>query len=231
MSLNSRLGKVLLKFLRVEIGIALIIARYFLGFVGLPLIPRYSFYGLYWKGYFLPGWVAFLLLTVGFFVLYIFDRKAFSDRIKGRILARTFIVILSVWLVIEGIGFGILASSFDWFSDYGTEFYIPKTWEERVHQQLAFAISILGLFSGGLLFFDGLGAPFIFDIWARPLPSKQGISLEEARKKYPKDLFDRYVREYPHNPEGVLEWHINKKMKEGKTREQAIKELMHVLLH
>ena len=62
-------------------------------------------------------------------------------------------------------------------------------------------------------------------IWDRPLPSKQGIDYEEAWKKYPKALFNRYVRQYPHNPEGVLEWHIHKKMKEGKTREQAIEEL------
>ena len=49
----------------------------------------------------------------------------------------------------------------------------------------------------------------------------------ETQMKYPKDLLDKYVRQYPHNPEGVLEWHIHKKMKEGKTREQAIKELLH----
>ena len=210
--------------MRVEVGIVLIFARYFLGFFG----PALRFYGPFEKGYIRPGWLAFLLLTVGYFVFYIFDRKAFSDRIKGRVLARIFIVILSVWLVLEGIGFGILASSFDWFRDYGTEFYIPKTWEERVHQQLAFAISISGLFSGGLLFFDGLGAPFIFDIWAHRLPSKQAIGFEEAWKKYPKDLFNKYVRQYPHNPEGVLEWHIHKKMKEVKTREQAIKELENI---
>ncbi len=56
-------------------------------------------------------------------------------------------------------------------------------------------------------------------------PLKQGIDLEEALKKYPRTLFDKYVRQYPHNPEGVLEWHIHKKMNEGKTREQAVKEL------
>jgi hypothetical protein len=33
------------------------------------------------------------------------------------------------------------------------------------------------------------------------------------------------MERYPHNPEGVLKWHIHKKMKEGKTREQAIEEL------
>ena len=44
-------------------------------------------------------------------------------------------------------------------------------------------------------------------------------------KKYPEDLITKYQRLYPHNPEGVLEFHISRRMKEGKTREQAIKEL------
>jgi len=44
-------------------------------------------------------------------------------------------------------------------------------------------------------------------------------------KRYPKDLIIKYQRMYPHNPKGVLEYHISRKIKEGKTREQAIKEL------
>ena len=56
-------------------------------------------------------------------------------------------------------------------------------------------------------------------------PVKKGIAFEEAWKKYPKDLFAKYIEKYPHNPTGVLEWHIDKKMKEGKTREQVIEEL------
>jgi len=40
------------------------------------------------------------------------------------------------------------------------------------------------------------------------------------------NLLVKYRRRYPHNPEGVLEFHISKRMKEGKTREQAIKELV-----
>jgi len=44
-------------------------------------------------------------------------------------------------------------------------------------------------------------------------------------EKYPKDLITKYQRLYPHNPEGVLEFHISRRMKKGKTREQAIKEL------
>jgi len=44
-------------------------------------------------------------------------------------------------------------------------------------------------------------------------------------EKYPKDLITTYRHKYSHNPRGVLEFHISRKMKEGKTREQAIKEL------
>jgi len=56
-------------------------------------------------------------------------------------------------------------------------------------------------------------------------PSAQRFDAE-TQTKYPRVLFARYAEQYPHNPEGVLEWHIHKKTKEGKTREQAIKELM-----
>jgi len=44
-------------------------------------------------------------------------------------------------------------------------------------------------------------------------------------KQYPEELLIKYQCKYPHNPTGVLEWHIHKKMKEGKTRDQALKEL------
>lgn len=46
----------------------------------------------------------------------------------------------------------------------------------------------------------------------------------EPQIKY-KDLFMKYAERYPHNPEGVLEFHVDRKMKEGKTKEQAMKEL------
>lgn len=38
-------------------------------------------------------------------------------------------------------------------------------------------------------------------------------------------LLAKYQRKYPHNPEGVLEFHISRRMKEGKTREQAVRAL------
>ncbi|MDH5450404.1 MAG: hypothetical protein OEX77_05805 [Candidatus Bathyarchaeota archaeon] len=44
-------------------------------------------------------------------------------------------------------------------------------------------------------------------------------------QKYPDDLLVKYRRMYPHNPKGVLEFHLSRKMKAGKTKEQAIEEL------
>ena len=48
------------------------------------------------------------------------------------------------------------------------------------------------------------------------------ITINELYEK----LVDFYKDKFPHNPSGVLRWHIDKKMKEGKTIEQAIKELI-----
>jgi len=42
----------------------------------------------------------------------------------------------------------------------------------------------------------------------------------------PKPLQDHYLLKYPHNPEGVLESHLARLIKEGKTREEAERELM-----
>lgn len=41
----------------------------------------------------------------------------------------------------------------------------------------------------------------------------------------PDEILQIYSKKYPHNPTGVLRYHIDKKMKEGKTREQVIEEL------
>jgi len=48
---------------------------------------------------------------------------------------------------------------------------------------------------------------------------------EEYIMKYASDLYAKYQKKYPHNPLGVLELHINRKMKRGLIREEAIKEL------
>jgi hypothetical protein len=118
----------------------------------------------------------------------------------------------------EGIFFFILALAFGIRGSNPNP--IPFTWEESTSQTLAVVLFILRISSAALLFADGLQLKLNrFEV----LPSKQKVDLLQT--KYPKDLFAKYVEQYPHNAEGVLEWHIHKKMKEGKTREQAIKEL------
>jgi hypothetical protein len=42
----------------------------------------------------------------------------------------------------------------------------------------------------------------------------------------PDEILQIYSKKYPHNPTGVLRYHIDRKMKEGKTREQVIEELV-----
>jgi hypothetical protein len=56
-------------------------------------------------------------------------------------------------------------------------------------------------------------------------PFAQAVLNSNLLKQYPEELLIKYQHQYPHNPTGVLEWHIHKKMKEGKTRDQALKEL------
>jgi len=55
---------------------------------------------------------------------------------------------------------------------------------------------------------------------------QEGVRVKrDERTPEENALLVRYQREYPHNPEGVLELHISRKMKEGKTRVQAVEEL------
>ena len=59
------------------------------------------------------------------------------------------------------------------------------------------------------------------------LPLGQEFEFEEEEKEgYPEELLAKYSEKYPHSPKGVLEFHINRKMKEGKTRKQAVEELI-----
>lgn len=73
---------------------------------------------------------------------------------------------------------------------------------------------------------------FVASISAEPEKTEEAItearlrSIACALKKYPKELADKYQRMYPHNPAGVLEFHISRKMKEGKTRDKAMEELV-----
>jgi hypothetical protein len=195
-----------LKFLRAEIGLATFIVSYVMFWVSG------SHLGIF-----------FFFCVIAGMALYVSDRKDFLNRRSGDKGIAVLLAILGLALIVINLFLGLLLLS---WTRVIRDVSRSWTWKDSM-----IAMSYIALYAGlfflfgGLLLCDGLGARF--DIWDRPLPSKQEIDLEEAWKKYPKDLLDEYVRQYPHNPEGVLKWHIHKKMKEGKTREQAIKELLH----
>jgi hypothetical protein len=186
----------LLNFRLAEIGIALVVACGFLALI------------------FCLNFFAIALVNVVGLVLYIFGRKTFLNRIKD---ASAFLVFLSFIPLVEA-GFFALYAALYTIGSSPSNVYL--TWEESVQLILGVSLFFLKIISGMLLFADGI--QFKFDRFA-PLTLEQKIDLSQT--KYPEDLLAKYVKRYPHNPSGVLEWHIHKKMKEGKTREQAIKEL------
>jgi len=192
--------------------------------IGIILAIVYPFFTLFsvWGVFFMP-WIVFFNQTLGlvFFLLtatssllYFSDRKGFLQRRKGSGNVSVLLTILGFILIAESVLSGF-------FSLMWSDGLTIRTMEELV--SFLFALSLLGL-------------PFILGIqWltdgSRVLEEKLGAlerktNFEETLKRYPKDLFAKYVEKHPHNPEGVLEWHIHKKMKEGKTREQAINELL-----
>lgn len=155
-----------------------------------------------------------LTLAAGF-VLYITGRKEFSDHVKGSETASWLLMFFGLILMAASLAFLLRMSSF-----LSSEWARPETsigWAPYVS---LFAWSGFGSISGVLWLVDGfkMGED-------RAIPLRKEIDFEEALEKYPKDLLAKYVKRYPHNPKGVLEWHIYEIMKEGKTREQAIKEL------
>jgi len=155
----------------------------------------------------------FLSTIIAGFALYIIGRKEFSNRVKGNkiafgllmflgfILAATSFTFLSMGTSIASSDWGALRSSKDWAT-----FLLLSVW------------SGLGVISGILWLIDG--ANLVED---KVLLSKKS---DFSQTRYPKDLIAKYVKQYPHNPTGVLEWHIHKKMKESKTRGQTIEELI-----
>ena len=154
--------------------------------------------------------VALLLYTIG--------RKEFLNDVKDSKIASILITI---------VGFALIGGS-TWFlvfcASFSTDYYgrsLLRTTSDWMTYLISLGWGGFGFISGLLWLVDGgkIGE-------SEALPLKKEIDFEEAWKKYPKDLFAEYVERYPHNPEGVLEWHINKKMKEDKTREQAIEELI-----
>jgi hypothetical protein len=199
-----------LKSLRAEIGIALlIVVAMFIGIITLIFfLPVLSGYSLFTAPCVFAG-----------MALYISDRKGFLIRRSGNARIAALLAILGLALIFES---GLDGLFIVLYMGWGI-----RSWEAWII--IAFFLAFDGLvFLFGLLL---ISDPDRMVEDKRPYPpSVQRLDVE-TQTEYPRNLFARYVEQYPHNPEGVLEWHIHKKVKEGKTREQAIKELMHALLH
>ena len=192
-----------MKILRAEIGVAVLVGvAIFIGIIMLIIFP-------------FPGISVSLIFTVPWMltgmVLYISDRKGFLIRRSGDQSKAALLAILGIALISESLYDGVFTLGL--FIRWGGS----ASWE-------AFALAFSGLvfLFGWLLLFDQ--GKMAEDKKLYP-PSPQRLDVE-TQTKYPRALFTRYAQQYPHNPEGVLEWHIHKKTKEGKTREQAIKELV-----
>ena len=161
------------------------------------------------------GYGVFQLSTTVGLVMYIIGRKEFLNHLKRGKIA-------SILLTISGV---IFVGESLWFLFFNimllqTSFGAPRTIRDWIIYLILFSWSGFVFMSGVLWLIDGIKKGEI-----KALPLKKEIDFEEAWKKYPKDLFAKYVKQYPHNPSGVLEWHIAKRMKKGITREQAIEEL------
>ena len=237
MSLNSSLVKILLKSQwdelksqweklkseRAEVGIGmLILVAIFWGILLLSI--RGWLQLLVSTSRFTGGWVLISPSVLGVFVgmaVYISDRKGFLIRRSGNELIAASLAILGFFLMCEGLFEGLL---FFFGMAWGGG---PASWEGWIVCAFFLAFDGLVVLSGIVLMSDL--DRIVEDKRLYP-PSVRRLDVETLTR-YPRDLFARYAEQYPHNPEGVLEWHIHKKMKEGKTREQAIKELMHALLH
>ena len=163
----------------------------------------------------------FCALTAIGLILLIFDRKGFFHRMKGYGIASLLLAVFGL-IMIQASFFWIISNVSVW-NYYNTKIPgNPMTFEESIPYRLFEIWAILALISGVFWLFYGVK---VWEYKTGFMPLKREIDYEEAWKKYPRDLFAKYVEQYPHNPDGVLEWHIHKKMKEGKTREQAIQEL------
>jgi len=215
-------GELDLRFMRAEIGVAILFGVVILiAFHMLQVFP-YSWMLVYTVLAEIPSPLAFCVF-VGMalcMALYISDRRSFLNRRSGDKSTAVWLAILGLILILEGVFDGysvlVLMRVDAWIGG-------SWTWEKSIMYLFAFAFSGLVFLSGGLLLSDQ--EKMLEDKSLHP-PSVRRLDVE-TKTKYPRALFAKYAQQYPHNPEGVLEWHIHKKVKEGKTREQAIKELMH----
>jgi len=188
--------------MRAEIGVAILVGVAIL--IGIIMLIIFPFPGISVSSIFTVPW-----MFTGM-VLYISDREGFLIRRSGDQSKAALLAILGIALISESLYDGVFTLGL--FIRWGGS----ASWE-------AFALAFSGLIFlfGWLLLLDQ--KKMLEDKSLYP-PSVGRLDVE-TKTRYPRALFAKYAQQYPHNPEGVLEWHIHKKMKEGKTREQAIKEL------
>ena len=151
----------------------------------------------------------FAFCVIAGVALYVWDRKGFLNRRSGDKNTAVGLAILGLALIVINFVLGVFI--FLWMG-----------WSQSIIGASYLAFYGLVFVFGVLLFSDH---EKMLEDKRRYPPSPQRLD-GETQTKYPQALFAKYALQYSHNPEGVLEWHVHKKTKEGKTREQAIKELM-----
>jgi len=198
---------------RAEIGVAILIGVATLVAFLMLIYIRWLPWTIPWTFLFARGGIPspFALCFFAGMALYISDRKSFLIRRSGEEHTAVLLAVLGFVLmagsVIEGL------STLVWMGVGGWEGWVIG----------AFTLVYIGLvFLSGLLLISDPDK--MVEDKSRYPPSAQRLDVE-TQTKYPRNLVARYADQYPHNPEGVLEWHIHRKLKEGRTREQAIKEL------
>jgi len=193
-----------LKVRRAEIGVAMSIVSYILSMVVSIGYLR----------------ISFVFCVLAGLALYISDRKGFLSRQSGNKTWAVPLAILGLALIVQSFIYGMFTMIWMRWDPWLDQFW-PLTWEESMIRASYLAIYGLVFLFGILLFFE---VSKMLEDRSPHQPPRQRLGIE-TQTKYPRALFAKYAQQYPHNPEGVLEWHIHKKTKEGKTREQAIKEL------
>jgi len=164
--------------------------------------------------------ILFVFCVIAGLALYISDRKGFLNRRSGDKTWAIPLAILGLTLIVQSFIYGMFTMIWTRWDPWLDRFW-PLTWEESMIRASYLAISGLVLLFGILLFLD-VGK--MLEDKSRYPPSLQRLDVE-TQTRYPRDLFTKYTEQYPHNPQGVLEWHIHRKTRDGRTREQAIKEL------
>ena len=185
----------------------------------LPIpITLFSFvlFGFYAFPHALINYGIFPSTLIAGLVLYVVGRKEFAGYVKDRQIVSGLVTLLGFVLIIGSVISFLTFVMFTGMTFGSSGVRPPPTLKNIAVGFLAFVWCGL-VFVSGFLVLDGGKM--------REDEASKTIDFEEVWKKYPKDLFAKYVKQYPHNPTGVLKWHINKRMKKGITRDQAIEEL------